>query len=102
MHVRSLRGWWVPLCALVGVGAIGSDSRLADAIQKRDVNVARALLKQNVDVNAPRADGTTALHWAVYHDDLETANLLLEARAQVNVADQDGVTPLWLACVNGN
>ena len=38
--------------------------------------------KQRADVNAPQADGMTALHWAVYHDDLEMAELLLARRRQ--------------------
>ena len=35
---------------------------------------------KRADVNAPQADGMTALHWAAYHDDLETAKLLLARR----------------------
>ena len=30
-------------------------------------------LQKKVDVNATEADGTTALHWAVYRGDVETA-----------------------------
>ena len=61
-----------------------------------------ALLQQRADVNAPQADGMTALHWAAYHDDRETADLLLRAGANVKAANRYGVTPLSLACTNGN
>jgi ankyrin repeat protein len=51
-------------------------------------------------VNAPQADGMTALHWAAYLDDLETAKLLVSANAKAT--NRYGVTPLSLACQNGN
>ena len=34
---------------------------------------------QKADVNAPQADGATALHWAVYHGDKTMADLLIAA-----------------------
>jgi uncharacterized protein len=73
---------------------------LADAAEKQDRATIRALLKQNADVNAPQADGMTALHWAAYLDDLETVKLL--TAANVNATNRYGVTPLSLACQNGN
>ena len=59
-------------------------------------------LKTGGDVNAPQVDGTTALHWAAYHDDAETAALLVKAGANVNAVNRYGVPPLALACTNGN
>jgi ankyrin repeat protein len=53
-------------------------------------------------VNAPEADGTTALAWAVHQDDLDLAGRLVRAGANVNAANRYGITPLYLACVNGN
>ncbi len=52
-------------------------------------------------MNAPQADGMTALHWAVYHDDPQMAEQLLRAGASVKAATRYGVTPLSLACTNG-
>ncbi len=77
-------------------------SPLADAAEKRDRATLHALLKQHVAVNAPQADGMTALHWAAYQDDLETAKLLCKAGAGVQATNRYGVTPLSLSCANGN
>src|SRR5439155_234791 len=65
----------------VAVGAARSD--VADAVMKGDRAALRTLLQQRADVNAPQADGATALHWAVYRDDLEAAALLIQAGANV-------------------
>src|SRR5204863_3235749 len=75
---------------------------IADAAEKSDRATIRTLLKQRADVNAPQADGMTALHWAAYHDDLEMAKALADAKANVTVTNHYGVTPLSIACQNGN
>jgi ankyrin repeat protein len=80
--------------------SVASNSPLADAAEKSDRATIRTLLKQRADVNAPQADGMTAMHWAAYLDDLETAKLLVSANA--NATNRYGVAPLSLACQNGN
>ncbi len=75
---------------------------LADAVERMDRAKIRTLLQQRVDVNAPQADGMTALHWATYQDDLALAQLLVRAGADGKAANRYGVTPLSLACTNGN
>jgi uncharacterized protein len=82
--------------------AAQSDSRLAEAVMKRDRAAVRFLLGQKVDVNAAGKDGTPPLLWSVRADDIETAGLLLRAGADPTVANRYGVTPLLLACSNGN
>lgn len=62
----------------------------------------RALVEDGVNPNAVYGDGTTALHWASYHDNTDAAGLLVEANADVNAATDLGVTPLWLAAENGS
>ena len=92
-------------CAVVLLWAVSSTtaaSGVADAAMNRDVAAVRSLLQQKADVNAPQADGATALHWAAHWDDLETADLLVRAGAHVNAANELGVTPLSLACGNAN
>jgi ankyrin repeat protein len=91
--------WVLPVCGLL---AGESGARLADAAKKKDSSAVRALLEARADANAPQVDGSTALHWAAYHDDLETAGRLLRAGANAKAANRYGVTPLSLACTNGN
>ena len=79
-----------------------ADAPLAAAVQRMDRGAIRQLIDKRVDVNTPQADGTTALHWAAYHDDLDLANRLLAAGARVLTANRYGVTPLSIACQNGN
>ncbi len=85
-----------------GSGLAGPDAPLADAAERRDREKVRALLKQRSGVDAPQADGMTALHWATHHDDAEMAGQLLGAGANVNAPNRYGITPLSLACTNGN
>ena len=98
-------GWWTALVlaglAMLASPAAGSDAPLAEAVQQRDADAVHALLAQRADVNAPQADGATALHWAAYWNDLDTAGVLMDAGANVNAANDLGVTPLWLASTHG-
>jgi ankyrin repeat protein len=75
---------------------------IVDAVKQKDTAAVRALLQKRVDVNAPEADGATALHWAVYGDDAALVDLLIAAGAKVDVANDLAMTPLHLASVNGN
>lgn len=88
------------LLTTIGLGA--ATSEVADAVMRGDQAVVRKLLVQKADVNAPQADGATALHWAVYRDDLATVDLLLKAGARVKAANSFGATPLSLAAENGD
>jgi uncharacterized protein len=79
-----------------------SGSSVADAAEHADRAKLAQLLQEGVDVNAPQADGMTALHWATYNDDAKTVELLAQSGANVRAANRYGVTPLSLACTNGN
>ncbi len=77
-------------------------SDVADAAMKKNSQTLRSLLQQKADVNAPQADGATALHWAARWDDLEMAQSLIRAGANVRAANNEGATPMFLATLNGN
>lgn len=62
----------------------------------------RTLVAKKVDVNAPDADGSTALHWAAERDDVPMADLLIAAGANVKAKTRYNVTPLALAATNGD
>ena len=105
----------VPVLWLVGAGptyvvsgfsrtvaAASAESPLINAVKAADKAAVRGILDRRADVNAPQADGTTALHWAANGDDSEIVDLLIRAGANVKAANRYGVTPLWLACLNGS
>ena len=93
---------WLMTMAQGSVMAVGADLQLLEAVQRQDRAAVRTLLKEGVDVNVSRADGATALAWAVHWDDQETADLLIRAGADVDAANELGVTPLMLAARNGS
>ena len=88
------------LLTITSVRAATSD--VADAVMRGDSIAVRRLLTQKADVNAPQADGATALHWAVYQGDFATVDLLLNSGANVKVANGFGATPLSMAAENGD
>jgi ankyrin repeat protein len=75
---------------------------LIDAVKAGDRSAAVALIDRRADVNAPEADGTTALHYAVHRDDVELVRRLIRAGARVNVKNEYGATPMSEAAVVGN
>jgi uncharacterized protein len=80
----------------------GAQAPLILAAKSGDRERALALIEQRADVNARSADGTTALHWAVYRDDAELVTRLLKAGADASVVNKFGSTPLSEAAVVGN
>ena len=90
------------LVGIAGACVAASQPRLADAAENGDTAAVRSLLDAGADVNSAQADGTTALHWAAYHDDSDIAELLVRSGADVNAENAYGVPPLSLACTNRN
>jgi ankyrin repeat protein len=86
-----------------GVLACGlASAQIVDAVEHRDSEALRSLLKQKANINATQPDGTTALHWAAHWNDLETVNVLLRAGANPKIANRYGATPLSEAASVGN
>ena len=92
------------LTALASLGAAPrGDSPVADAAMRDDVSAVRALLADGADVNTPRGDGMTGLHWAALNGNAEIARLLIDAGADLEAATRIGAhTPLHVAGREGS
>jgi ankyrin repeat protein len=101
MGVRRVLCLSLLAASLSGSAAMAAGSDVADAAMRGDRAALRALIAKKVDVNAPQADGSTALHWAAYRGDAEATGLLIQAGANVDAPNRIGVTPLWMASLYG-
>jgi ankyrin repeat protein len=102
MRIRQIAGvfcGWFALCSGVLAAA---NSPAADAAMRGDHAELRRLIEQKVNVNAPQADGGTAMHWAAYQNDLAMAEMLIAGGADVRTPNREGATPLSLAATNGS
>jgi len=70
----------------------------------KDADWARlsSLLLAQSNVKGVYGDGTSALHWASYHDNVQVAVDLIGQGIDVDSITDLGVTPLWLAADNGS
>jgi ankyrin repeat protein len=99
--VRSTSKAFIASLALAASGVAWSGT-LVDAARRDDRAAALAELERGADAKDRSADGTTALHWAIYHDDVELVTRLLKAGAEPNMANNYGATPLGEAAVVAN
>jgi ankyrin repeat protein len=91
------------LAALAGASAWQSAAAtITNAARDADIDEVRQLIQSGEDVNAPEADGTSALLWASYQAYPELVTLLIEAGADPNAANEFGITPLLQASRNGD
>lgn len=90
------------LFALSGAAFAGPADQLVLAAQDGNKAAALKLIDQKVDVNVPSGDGTTALHWAVFHSDVELVDRLLKAGANANAKNEFGATPMSEAAAAGD
>jgi ankyrin repeat protein len=80
-----------------------SGLQLLEAAKNSDIEALGILLNDSgMNINAAKADGTTALHWAVHWNDRDMVNMLLSAGANPDLANDYGVTPVFQACVNSS
>jgi len=75
---------------------------IASAARDADIAEVRKLIAAGSDVNAPEADGTSALLWAAHQGSPELVSILLKAGADPNAANTFGVTPLLEASRYGD
>ncbi|HVS24446.1 MAG TPA: ankyrin repeat domain-containing protein, partial [Gammaproteobacteria bacterium] len=85
-----------------GPAAAGDARSIAAAAQANDAAQVRQLIQAGADVNAPAADGSTALLLAAYQSNLDVVKALLAAGADPNVANHFAVTPLLQASRYGD
>jgi len=98
-----LTAWAIAAVTALGAApAWAAHTPLVEAVKAGNQRAVLALIQQHVDVNAPEADGATALHWAVENADQKMVDLLIRNHANVQAANRYGVTPLVLAATNGN
>ena len=107
ISLRCNRGSCVRLAAtVVGIFTVGmahmAAANVATAARDADVDGLRKLIAAGSDVNAPEADGTSALLWASYQSSPEMVSELLKAGADPNAANAFGVTPLLQAARYGD
>ena len=84
-----------------GAGLAQAADSLLEVAEAGNSAAAMALVAAQADVNAHQDDGTSALHWAAYHDDLPLMGQLLKAGANANFKTPDGETPLMAAARSG-
>jgi len=96
---RQVRRLVFGACLLLPVAAWALLPELVESEQRAE---ALAAVARGVDVNERSVDGTTALHWAVYHNDQELVAQLVANGADVNAVNDYGTTPVATAALDGN
>jgi ankyrin repeat protein len=92
----------VALLAGVGSQVAYAQNALLEAAKANDTARALTAIDEGADVKRPSADGTTALHYAVYNDNAQLIERLIAKGADASVANQFGSTPLIEAATVGN
>ena len=80
----------------------GNEQELLELSRSGETAAALDLIGRRTDVNVSEADGTTALHWAVYYQDYDLVRRLIRADANVHARNEYGSTPLQQAAISAN
>ncbi len=97
-----IAAWAIAALLAAGAAAPACATTLLEAAKTNDSASALTLVGDKADVNAAESDGTTPLHYAVYHNDVALIESLLKAGANPSVSNKYGSTPLLEAAVWGN
>jgi ankyrin repeat protein len=87
---------------LAGTAWQTASATVASAARNANIEEVRKLIAAGSDVNAPEADGSSAVLWAAHQGDPELVSLLIKAGADANAANNFGVTPLLEASRYGD
>jgi uncharacterized protein len=92
------------ISCIVGVvlAAQAQAQSLVALVEAKDFAAALSQVASGADVTTPAADGTTALHWAVYHGNTDLVRRLLRAEADPNTRNEYGSSPMSEAATVGN
>jgi uncharacterized protein len=107
---------WLPSLMLVsiGVGVASAADTVVEPLERPAPLVIAARANDSAaigelldgtaraDVNQRSSDGTSALHWAVYHNDVALIDRLLASGADAAAKNDYGATPMSEAAVVGN
>ena len=90
--------------AILSTAFAASVSRddLIKAVRAGDDAAVAVLIKQGADVNAREANGTAALHYAIYQQNIAVVKRLIAAGAKVAVVNEFGSSPMQEAAISGN
>jgi uncharacterized protein len=90
------------LSCVATIPAAFAYGELTVAVKTGEEDLIRTLIRQNADINVVERDGSTPLHWAVYHEQPGIVKSLIDAGADVGATNREGITPLSLAVQNGD
>lgn len=91
------------LALLLGLAPLAAQADLMSAARANDMHQAIVELSSpETDVNMRMSDGTTALHWAVYHGNIDLVEELIDAGVDVNARNAYGSTPMSEAGVRAD
>lgn len=79
--------------AILSVREWDDATLLHNAIEKRQLRVAKYLLEQGADANSPAKGGVSPLHIAAQNGDIQSIKLLVQHGANLEVLDSRGRTP---------
>jgi ankyrin repeat protein len=90
------------LASSAALAVDGNEQQILQLASEGKTVEALALVGRNTDVTQSQADGTTALHWAIYYNDANLAKKLIRQGADVKVKNEFGATPMAQAALTGN
>ena len=88
--------------AITSVCLAAQAETVIEAVRAGKVEDVAHYLKQGGDVNAPEADGTTLLMWAIEARSSAVAEMLIDAGADISRVNRYGITAFYLAARQGD